>query len=252
VFDSLKEDLWAYMGSEFRERFIISNSLDVYEPIPHVHIRHGHQYERAHEFDPHKSVIKTTDGGKYFIPSWGSYYVINVINRYKQERPHINAVRPIKHFVIHGLLFDTFFTLRFLLSNIHYYFMVRFWYYLKMKVKFSQVMKDLIHELTLFQDYETLTREHFSQNPKTKVLIVGHTHNPTFRLYNDQTIFMNTGTWTRMINLDLSQRDTDNILPYARLAVKNTEYDQDNLNEHVEVDLRTWLGIRHQPWQEYI
>ena len=30
------------------------------------------------------------DGSKYFIPPWGSYYVTRVINKFKEERDHIN------------------------------------------------------------------------------------------------------------------------------------------------------------------
>lgn len=251
VLDSLKHEFRGFFGKENEDKIIIRNDLDVHEPIPGVHILHGHQYERAHEFDPDKSVHETAEGKKYFIPSWGSYYVINVINRYKQERPYINAVRPIKHFMIHGLIFDTFFILRFALSNFHYYFMVRFWYYLMLKVGWRQVAKDLVHELTLFQDYEGLTREFFVQNPEAKVLVVGHTHNPTFRLFSDGTIFINTGTWTNMVNLDLAQWNHAQSLPYARVASYSDEINLEKFDEHVEVDLKVWRGTDNSPSKDF-
>jgi UDP-2,3-diacylglucosamine pyrophosphatase LpxH len=251
IFDSLKKEFISYFGPELETKINLRNDLHTHVPIPGVYIQHGHQYERAHEFDPNSSIVESATSGKFFIPSWGSYYVINVINRYKQERPHINAVRPIKHFIIHGLIFDTFFTLRFILSNVHYYFMVRFWYYIKLKVGWKRVIKDLLRELTLFQDFETLTRDFFAQKPQAKLLIVGHTHNPTLRLFNDGTAFMNTGTWTKMVNLDLAQGQEMTTLPYARVVsyqdnVSLTEFEND-----VEFDLKVWTGINNLPYKEF-
>jgi UDP-2,3-diacylglucosamine pyrophosphatase LpxH len=251
IFDSLKKEFISYFGPELETKINLRNDLHTHVPIPGVYIQHGHQYERAHEFDPDSSIVETPTSGKFFIPSWGSYYVINVINRYKQERPHINAVRPIKHFIIHGLIFDTFFTLRFILSNVHYYFMVRFWYYIKLKVGWKRVIKDLLRELTLFQDFETLTRDFFAQKPQAKLLIVGHTHNPTLRLFNDGTAFINTGTWTKMVNLDLAQGQEMTTLPYARVVsyqdnVSLTEFEND-----VEFDLKVWTGINNLPYKEF-
>ena len=72
--------------------------------------------------------------------------------------------------------------------------MVRFWYYIKLKIGWKRVIGDLIRELTLFQDFETLTRDFFSQKPQARLLIVGHTHKPVLRLFTDGTAFINTGT----------------------------------------------------------
>jgi UDP-2,3-diacylglucosamine pyrophosphatase LpxH len=109
VFESLKKEFLDFFGAD-GYKVTLSNSISNHVPTKGVSIIHGHQYERAHEFDQENSVIETLTGEKYFNPPWGSYYVTNVINKYKQERSYINAVRPIKHFLIHGILFDTFFT----------------------------------------------------------------------------------------------------------------------------------------------
>ena len=251
IFDSLKKEFISYFGPELESKINLRNDLHTHVPIPGVYIQHGHQYERAHEFDPDSSIVETPTSGKFFIPSWGSYYVINIINRYKQERPHINAVRPIKHFIIHGLIFDTFFTLRFILSNVHYYFMVRFWYYIKLKVGWKRVIKDLLRELTLFQDFETLTRDFFAQKPQAKLLIVGHTHNPTLRLFNDGTAFINTGTWTKMVNLDLAQGQEMTTLPYARVVSYQDNVSLTEFENYVEFDLKVWTSINNLPYKEF-
>jgi UDP-2,3-diacylglucosamine pyrophosphatase LpxH len=250
VFDSLQEEFLAYFGED-SIRISLSNSVTTHIPTKGVSIQHGHQYERAHDFDQENAVIETLNAEKYFIPPWGSYYVTNVINKYKQERSYINGVTPIKHFLIHGLLFDTFFTLRFILSNIYYFVMVRFWHFYMMKKSFKQIFQDLYRELELFQDYESLTRQYFEKKPDSRVLIVGHTHNPALRIFSDGTTFINTGTWTRMVNLDLGQWNYGSVLTYAKILVKNTEYEIDDFDKNVEVDLKYWLGINNLPYSEY-
>ena len=250
VFDSLKEKFLSYFG-EHRKNFILSNSISTHVPTKGVCIQHGHQYERAHQFDQENAVVETLNGEKYFIPPWGSYYVTNVINKYKQERSFINAVRPIKHFMIHGILFDTFFTVRFMLSNFYYFVMVRFWHFYMVKRSLKEVLGDLLRELELFQDYETLTRQFFEKHPESRVLIVGHTHNPTLRIFNDGTIFINTGTWTRMVNLDLGQWNNGNALTYAKILVKKLDYEIEDFDKYVEVDLKYWMGINNLPYSEY-
>lgn len=250
VFDSLKEEFLNFFG-EFKKNIILSNSITTHIPVKGVSIQHGHQYERAHEFDQENAVVETLNGEKYFIPPWGSYYVTNVVNKYKHERSFINSVRPIKHFIIHGIIFDTFFTIRFILSNFYYFVMVRFWHFYMTKKSLKQMFEDLLREIELFQDYETLTRQFFEKNPESKVLIVGHTHNPALRIFNDGTIFINTGTWTRMVNLDLGQWNNGNSLTYAKIVVKNSDYDINEFDKNVEVDLKQWLGINNFPYSEY-
>jgi len=250
VFDSLKDEFKNYFG-DLKSKITLSNSITTYVPAPGIYLQHGHQYERAHEFDQEKSIIETVAGDKYFIPPWGSYYVTNVINKYKQERSFINAVRPIKHFVIHGLIFDTFFTIRFLLSNFYYFVMVRFWHFYMTKRSIKEVVQEILRELELFQDYESLTRQFFEKNTDAKVLIVGHTHNPSLRIFNDGTTFINTGTWTRMVNLDLGQWNYGNALTYAKVLIKDKEYILENFDQNVEVDLKYWIGENNLPYSEY-
>jgi predicted phosphodiesterase len=129
--------------------------------------------------------------------------------------------------------------------------MVRFWYYLKLKVGWKRVIGDLIRELTLFQDFETLTRDFFAQKPQARLLIVGHTHNPGLRLFTDGTAFINTGTWTKMVNLDLSQGQESQSLPYARIASFEDNVDVTQFENHVEFDLRVWTGLHNLPYKDF-
>jgi len=251
VFPSLRERFINSFSEANRERVILTDEIETYNPAPGVYLKHGHQYEQAHIFDMKASVIESSKGEKYFIPPWGSYYVTHVINRYKQERYHINAVRPINNFMIHGLIFDTFFTMRFMFANFYYFLMVRFLHFYRLKLGWKRITEDIINELTLFQDFETLTRNFFQEEQDAKVLIVGHTHEPVFREFLDGSTFINTGTWTHMVSLDLEHTNKDTQLTYARVDLHKLDFEIEDFKENVNVSLNCWAPRTNLPFYEY-
>lgn len=248
LFDSLKDMIRNCFSEENRARFSITNDIQLYSPTEGVYIQHGHEYEEAHHFSEEENIIESVEGRKYFIPPWGSYYVTNLLNKYKLERSHVNSVRPIPTYMRHGLIFDTFFTIRFLIANGYFYFMIRFLSYYRLKLGWRKIVEDVLSELTLFQNYETVTRSFFQEHKDAKVLIVGHTHAPAFREFEDGTKFINTGTWTRIVNLDLSQNQTQNeiCLTYAKIAIYDTPR-----GEKAEPEVRLNKWISHKPALPY-
>jgi UDP-2,3-diacylglucosamine pyrophosphatase LpxH len=251
IFDSLQDRFLEIFDEADREKVTLSKDILTYSPAVGVYLEHGHSYELAHQYTVQESIIETNKGDKYFIPSWGSYYVTHVINKYKSERDHVNAVRPIKNFLIHGFIFDTFFITRFLIANAFYFVMVRFLYYYRSKIGLRKVFQESLKQLTLFEDYETLTREFFQRNPEAKVLIVGHTHEPTLREYADGTTFINTGTWTKMINLELNTKKDDSALTYAKIQIAKKDYVIEEFNENVSVELNKWEPKTDLPYSQY-
>lgn len=245
VFDSVKEVFFDIFPEEHKSKIILKNEIVEYSPIKNVFIKHGHQYEIAHQFDQNASVVLSKDNEKYFLPPWGSYYVTRVVNKFKEERSYINSVKPIKTFMIFGLIFDTFYMIRFILANVYYFLMVRIWQYFKLGKPLKVLFQELHNELELFQDYETLTRKFFIENPEAKVLIVGHTHEPTFREYEDGTIFVNTGTWTKMVNLDFRKIQQSFALTYAKIEVLDQE------ESKFLVDLNIWKGSNELPYMGF-
>jgi UDP-2,3-diacylglucosamine pyrophosphatase LpxH len=250
VFDSLMERFLNEFG-QLKDKVTLDRNLTTYIPAKGIYLQHGHEYELAHQFDPNDTTIESSEGEKYFIPSWGSYYVTHVINKYKQERHHVNAVRPIRSFLIHGLIFDTFFTIRFMIANAYYFFMVRFLHYFKLKLGWKKIIEESINQLSLFQDYESLTRDFFKSYPTAKVLIVGHTHEPMLREYSDGTRFINTGTWTRMVSLDLGQPNNESQLTFAKIQINKLDYELDEFDEHVDVDLNKWAPKTELPYEDF-
>ena len=164
VLKKLQEYLLEQFSESIRDKFIIKvEKTGEYSPHEGILLKHGHEYEIAHQFDTESSVATDEDGRRYFIPPWGSYYVTRVINKFKEERGHINAVRPIKKAMINGLIYDGLFTIRFLLANAFYFMMVRFIYFFKQGKTFKEVINHSLGELELFGDYEELTKDIFEK-----------------------------------------------------------------------------------------
>lgn len=221
-------------------------SCEEYRPTEGVVIKHGHEYEMANTIIPEKAIVKDKDGRQFLIPPWGSYYITRVINRFKSERKYVNAVRPIKRFIIDGMIYDTFFTLRFLLASFYYFIMVRFIYYFKSGSSKFDLIKLLKSELGIFKTSEDISKEAISNSEADRILIVGHTHFPEINYLPDNKIFINTGTWTNMYNLEFGKEKENTLLTYAKIDVLNKEE-----SEPLHANLLVWKGIDQRPFTEF-
>lgn len=256
VFDSLRKYIMDLFPEEDQHKFqILLNSNGAYVPEEGIVIKHGHEYELAHHFDSVTSIVKDVQGRKYFIPPWGSYYVTRVINKFKEERDYINAVRPINKFMINGIIYDFLYTVRFGFANFWYFLMVRFVMIFQQKKGMSEIFNHVEKEIKLFQNYENLTEAYVTQNESIHALIVGHTHDPVFREYDDGSIFINTGTWTKMYNLDFGKNSFGARLTFARIDIKekleSNESEMTGPFDHLEIVLNEWRGKSDLPFKEY-
>lgn len=245
LFESLQEMIIDCIPDDLKSRFIFyKNPSGEYRPVDKVLVKHGHEYEVAHQFDYVDSITEDENGRKYFIPPWGSYYVTRVINKFKEERDHVNAVRPIYKFLINGLIYDTFFTIRFMLANAFYFLMVRTIYIFKQSKSLKEIISFVLKELELFADYESLTYDYLNNNESTDVLIVGHTHEPIYRSYNNGKTFINTGTWTKMYHLDFGKGDHSENLTFAKIDVLKD-------GKGIKSNLYSWKGVAKLPYSSF-
>jgi UDP-2,3-diacylglucosamine pyrophosphatase LpxH len=257
VHPRLQDYVFKQFDEKVREHFSIRMGNEgEFCPVEGVLIKHGHEYEVAHQFEP-SEVIQTDElGNKYMIPPWGSYYVTRVLNKFKEERDYINAIRPIKKALINGIIYDTFFTIRFILAHIVYFTMVRFIQIFKQRKSIPKIIEHSLSELELFQDFETLTRDLFESRPDIKCLIVGHTHEPIFRPFADGTIFINTGTWTNMHHMDWGKQGAMPQLTFAQIDVKAKDKkevveENDNILNSLDIGLHIWKGVKAGPYVEF-
>jgi predicted phosphodiesterase len=68
-------------------------------------------------------------------------------------------------------------------------------------------------------------------------LIVGHSHGPRFKQLRGGKVLVNTGTWVKMINLDLRYVGQDSGLTYALI-----DYDDEG---RPRTSLMRWLGSQN-------
>lgn len=230
-----------------RDKFIIWDDLDVpYIPEKGIHIKHGHEYEIAHHFSKEENLLQDAEGKRYFLPPWGSYYVTRVINKFKQERGHINHIRPIRMFLINGLIYDTLFTIRFILATSYYFTMIRFIYFFKQDKNLKNLWEYAKSELDLFNDDESLSKEYIEKEDDLQALLVGHTHQPIFRPLESGKYFINSGTWTHMHYLDFN-RGQEGKPSYAQIdfgAYRKKEHSR----EILDISLLLWQGQNHNPF----
>ncbi len=252
VFESLRNYLSEQIPENDRSKFrILTNDETVYIPVEGVVLKHGHEYELAHQYSIKNCIATDINYNKYFIPPWGSYYVTRVINKFKEGRDYINAVRPVNKFIINGIIYDPLYTIRFIFANFYYFLMVRFVMIFKQNKKIIEVFSHVKNEVHLFQNYESLTEEYLTSDPNIKALIVGHTHDPIFREYDDGSIFINTGTWTKMYNLDFGKNFNGAKLTFARIDINEKNLENNAKFDHLDISLNEWRGRSDLPFVSF-
>ena len=156
-------------------------------------------------------------------------------------------MRPIKKFIIDGLIYDSLNTLRFLFATIYYYFMVRFIYVFKQGTLKNGIIELIKQEFDVFNAPEDKKYENLFNVVGTKVLIQGHTHKPEISFVGKDKVFINTGTWTNMYQLDFGRAKEEEMLTYAKIDI----YRPNENDEKVDSNLLVWKGINPNPFVEF-
>ena len=209
-----------------------------------VQIHHGNQFEAVHYFDYDKPLLTESLSQPVLNIPWGSFYVLKIVNRLKWEREYVDKVRPVKAMVLWGLLFDTWFTLRFVFLSSFYFLKTRFIYSPQRRSQPHRVTAKILQQetTTFLQDLERDARHLLESQPKVHTIIMGHTHNPMYKTYPNGKTYINTGTWTKMINLDLRGIGGNYRLTFALI-----EY---NAEGKATASLQQWMG-EYKPYRSF-
>ncbi|OFZ53357.1 MAG: hypothetical protein A2428_10365 [Bdellovibrionales bacterium RIFOXYC1_FULL_54_43] len=198
-----------------------------------VEIRHGNQFEAVHVLDFEKPLLEPYLDEPLLNLPWGSVYVLKIVNRLKWEREFLDKVRPVKIFVFFGLLFDPWFTIRYVFLSAFYFLKTRFTYSRKRHASFKTTAEILKQETALFLDLEKQARTILDTQTGVQTVIMGHVHKPIYKIYPDGKQYINTGTWTKMINLDWTSLGQQYLLTFALIRVSG---------EQARCELRQWVG----------
>ncbi|MDR3606514.1 MAG: metallophosphoesterase [Oligoflexia bacterium] len=193
-----------------------------------VEIHHGNQFEWANALNFDQPVIEGSLPEPILNIPWGSFYVLKIVNRLKWEREYLDKIRPVRIFMILGFIFDPVFTFKYGFLTLYYFLKTR------LTQGFKSVSKVLRHEMSFFLDLESYARQTLDQDPELKTIIFGHTHKPMDRTYPDGKQYINTGTWTKMINLDLQSFGQQPFrLTFALIRIRDGQ---------AQCELRNWVG----------
>ncbi len=217
-----------------RLRFI--THTDSYHLPEGIQIRHGHQLEHIHRVDYRRMTIRRKDGTEVLALPWGSLWILEVMNPAKEQRTHIDRIQPLGRFLLGGILFDTRFVLRFLWRSLLYFlrrrvFTVRAW-----RERLRNLPRLLREEIGQLGGFDQAAIRALRRMRGVHTLIVGHSHGPRYLQLEDGKILVNTGTWMKMINLDIQHLGQDSGLTYALI-----EYDEEG---RPRTRLMRWYGRR--------
>jgi len=220
-----------------RVRFITAS--DTYYLPEGIQISHGHQLERIHRVDYRRMTRKRRDGATILALPWGNLWILEVMNPSKEIRSHIDRIQPLGRFLLGSLLFDTRFLLRFMWLTALYFLRHRIFTLRAWRERLRELPRRMRQELfSLGGGYDAEAERLLRRMRGVHTLIVGHSHGPRYLQLPNEKLLVNTGTWVKMINLDLRYLGQDSGLTYALI-----EYSDEG---KPQTSLMRWLG-KHAP-----
>jgi len=249
-------DMWFPGPQELFKRFVAPGaaaervhfvtSSDTYYLPEGIQIRHGHQLEHIHRVDYEKMTRKRRDGTEVLDLPWGSLWILEVMNPAKAKRSYVDRIQPLSRFLVGAILFDTMFVLSFLYHSARYWLRRRIFSLQAWRERLQWFPKALRQEIFALGGFDEAAVRALKKMRGVNTLIIGHSHGPRFRQLADGKVLVNTGTWMKMINLDIRHLGQDSGLTYCRI-----DYGDDG---RPTVNLMRWLGRRRPyeviPWAD--
>jgi UDP-2,3-diacylglucosamine pyrophosphatase LpxH len=200
-----------------------------------LEIRHGNQFEASNQLDFENPFVELKNGTKVLRIPWGSIYVLKIINRMKWERSNLDKIRPLKVFAFFGMLFDPIFTMKFLLLSMFYFFRTQTQDKKRSLLSTQHTFRMLSQERSFFLDLADAAKSMLDGDETLHTVIMGHTHLPMHRVYENGRQYLNSGTWTKMIYLDWRYIGEPFRKTFVLVHIKNGE---------IKAELNQWSGVR--------
>lgn len=200
-----------------------------------VQIHHGMQFEAMNRTPWDRKFVTNAEGEQVLYMPFGSIFILKVLNTLKEKRPYVDQVQPFSMYLLGALFFDTGIALRLI-----WLAWLTFWRY-RIRPLWTHdpfFVPDVggFFEFSAFPNFERKVRKLMRQNPHIHTVIMGHTHLRKVRRYGHNKTYINTGTWSRLISLDISNLGVNQDLTYAAI-----EYFDD---APPRAKLLAWQGYR--------
>lgn len=185
-----------------------------------IHIEHGNQYEVANAFKKEQYFITENLPQPILNQPWGTYFLVHVLNKIKARKKHIDKVLPFGRLLRWLLLTDIRFFGRVLIMIFKFFLDGRLSKDPRRGIRLKDTLKVLI-DAPVFPDLDRAARRLLTNN-NLRCVIFGHNHRPSFQKYDDASIYMNTGTWNEMTNLELDSFGTRLVCSFALIEYHNS------------------------------
>lgn len=220
--------------------------FDVSYMFDGVYIEHGQQYERFAAIDMKRPFITRGLPEPVLNLPWGSLFVAVMMPKIKQERPHVDKVRPFQTFLIWTLIHDLWWGLKtgldiagFVIDTILF----------QRRYQIAQDVKTtlgLLKEITLYPNYDKIAFKILDASDEIHTVVFGHTHILRHRLWREGQQYFNEGTWNEVTNLDLAEYGTRTRLTYAFVEYpmpSSADAASDPAAMRPKVRLKEWRGV---------
>lgn len=197
-----------------------------------LYVEHGHQYEAINRVDPQMPFLTKNLPEPILNLPWGTLFTIQYIIRLKQQRPFIDKVRPFNALIWWSLLHDTWASLINLVRLVMYFITTRF---SKNQYRHSNIKMTIkmLREASIFPELADAAKR-ILRTPEIHTVVFGHTHVYRQLIIADGKQYLNTGSWTDIVSLDLETYARRQRLTYVRM-----DYDENGKGHPV---LRHWIG----------
>lgn len=197
-----------------------------------VHVAHGHQHEFLNAFNTRNFWYRDAHGERVLRMPMVSLFVMQYISPLKNQRPYINKVRPFRVYLNYALVNDHIFFWKQLIG------IVKFW--LRNRTSRDPVTRRefRLSMRRFFNAYGHGSMEEAAdqilRNTKYRYVIFGHTHKYEHRRFGAYGDYLNTGTWTELISLNVSNLGKHTTRTYVYVDWTD--------EENPDVRLKVWHG----------
>ncbi len=202
-----------------------------------IHVEHGQQYEEFARTDmKHPFITRGLPEPVLNLP-WGSLFVSVLLPRIKQERPHVDKVKPFSGFLQWAVLHDFRWLVKAVLLVAKFVFdtiLFRSRYQIHQGVRSTLGM---LKQITVYPNFDKIAFRILEDNDDISTVIFGHTHLLRYRQWREGKEYYNEGTWNEATNLDLGDFGTQVRLTYAYV-----EYPPAEGLARIQVRLKRWMG----------
>lgn len=176
---------------------------DVFYQFDGVYVEHGQQHERFSRIDMKRPFITRGLPEPVLNLSWGSLFVAVLLPGIKQERSHVDKVRPFSAFfrwvIIHDFFWGiktTFKIIKFIFDTV--LFQRRFQIHRGVRATLG-----VLKEVTIYPNYDKIGFKVLQEKEDVNTVIFGHTHIIRYRQWREGKEYFNEGTWNETTNLSL-------------------------------------------------